>query len=151
MILLRNRNISPKPGDAFRRQEQSLRHAYAHAQSVRERFPGVEQIVVHMTFVDPKSMGVYSAQMRSFGASAKAFFELGCPRTLCLEGGFSLDRTVAEMVAAGQVEAAGTLQCSGWLDSSRSQHACCLLQLGYRVEVVYDQLPVPRAQAAKRT
>ena len=68
-------------GDSFKRQQESWRHAYAQASSLRERFPSVEQLVVEMTFIDPKGMGRYSAQMRGFSPAAKAFFAIPCPRT----------------------------------------------------------------------
>jgi hypothetical protein len=144
MILLRHRKQNP--GDSFRRQDESWRRAYAGAHSLRERFPGVEQLVAEMSFVDMKELGIYSAQMRSLSPSAKAFFAVACPRTLCLEGGFDLDAVVAKMIAGGKTSATGTLQCAGWIEPSRAQHARCLLRLSYRIRVAYlDLVPEPTA------
>lgn len=150
MILLRNRNTKLKAGDSFRRQEESWRRAYAEANSLRERFPEIEQVIADMRFTDSKAMGVYSAQRRSFSASAKAFFSIPCPRALCLEGGFHLDTVVAQMIAGGLTTAEGTLECAGWIDASRTQHARCLLRLSYQIEVEYHA-PEPVVVARRRT
>jgi hypothetical protein len=135
MILLQHRKQAP--GDAFKRQEVSWRRAYADAHSLRERFPAVEQLVAEMTFADAKALGIYSAQMRSFCPSAKAFFAIACPRTLCLEGGFDLDALIVKLIDARKTSASGTLQCAGWIEPSRSQHARCLLRLSYQIRVEY--------------
>jgi hypothetical protein len=133
-----------RPGDAFRRQQETWRRAYTEAGSLRERFPAVEQVIVEMTFTDVRKMGVYSAQMRSFSSAAKAFFSIPCPRTLCLDGGFDLDSLIVALLETRRGSAAGTLECAGWVDPARSEHAHCLLQLNYRIEVHYD-LPEPAA------
>lgn len=138
MMLLRQQDTSKKPGDSFRRQQENWRRAYAEANSLRERFPKVEEIVFEMAFTDLKGIGTYSPQMRSLSASAKAFFAIACPRTLCLDGGFDLDSVIRSMLASGGTAAGGTLECQGWLDPARPEHARCLLQMHYRLHVRYD-------------
>lgn len=128
------------PGDAFKRQEANWRRAYAETGSLRERFPGIEQLVAEIAFIDSKSMGTYSAQMHWYAGAAKAFFAFPCPRTLCLDGGFTLDTVVENMIAAGQDEATGSVECAGWIDPSRSQHAHCQLRLSYRINIRYEEL-----------
>jgi hypothetical protein len=125
------------PGDSFKRQEEAFRRAYAHAFSLRDRFPSVQQLVAEMTFIDVQDIGRYSAQLRSFSSAAKAFFTIPCPRTLCLEGGFDLDAVVAKLIASRKSMVAGTLDCAGWMGPSRSQHAHCLLRLNYKIRVEY--------------
>jgi hypothetical protein len=137
-MLLRPQDESKSSGDSFRRQQDAWRRAYAEALSLRERFPAVEEIVFEMAFTDLKSMGTYSPQMRSLSASAKAFFAIPCPRTLCLDGGFDLDSIIASMLGSGGTKAGGTLECQGWLDPARPEHARCLLQMHYRLHVRYD-------------
>jgi hypothetical protein len=104
---------------------------------MRERFVQVEQLVVDITFTDLKGTGHYSAQVRSLSRSAKAFFAFACPRTLCLAGGFDLDSIIRAMLDAERATAVGTLQCHGWVDPSRAEHARCLLQLHYRLQARY--------------
>ena len=69
------------PGDSFKRQEEAFRRAYAHAFSLKDRFPSVQQLVAEMAFIDVQDIGRYSAQLRSFSSAAKAFFTIPCPRT----------------------------------------------------------------------
>jgi len=135
---LSHHNPNAKLGDSFKRQQEAWRRAYAEALSLRERFPQVEQLVVNMTFTDVKAMGRYSEQMRSMGASAKAFFAIACPRTLCLDGGFDLDAIVLGLLAGGETASMGTLQCCGWVDPTRAEHSRCQLQMHYRIEISYE-------------
>ena len=134
---LSHHSPNAKSGDSYKRQQEAWRRAYADTLSLRERFPQVEQLAVHMTFTDAMGVGRCSAQMRSMSASAKAFFAIPCPRTLCLDGGFDLDAIVLDLIDSGAPLSAGTLQCRGWVDPKRADHARCLLQMQYRIEVLY--------------
>jgi len=150
MILsFRQPDGSGKQKDSFRRQHETWRRAYAEALSLRERFPKVEQLVLEMTFTDLTQLGTYSSQMRSFSAPAKAFFAIPCPRTLCLDGGFDLDALIATMLARGEAETAGTMECQGWTNPARPDHARCGLQMHYRVEAHYH--PVKSSPSGRRT
>jgi hypothetical protein len=135
MILLTSHRRTP--GDSFKRQQESWRHAYAQAPSMKDRFPGIELIVVQIAFTDSRDYGRYSAQMRSLSPAAKAFFAIPCPRTLCLDGGFDLDAVIAGLVTAGRMAAAGKLECVGWVDASGSKHANCGLRLSYEIRAEY--------------
>jgi len=128
------------PGDSFKRQEESWRRAYMQAPSLRDRFPGIQQLVAEMNFMDMSGMGRYSAQMRSFSPAAKAFFAIPCPRTLCLDGGFDLDAVIGRLIAARKTAVAGTLECAGWIGPSRSGHANCRLRLSYEIRAEYSAL-----------
>jgi hypothetical protein len=128
------------PGDSFRRQSESRRRAYAEARSLRERFPGVEEVVADLVFIDHKHLGVYSGQLRRSSAAAKAFFCIACPRALCLGGGFDLDPLIVEMIMTGNSAATGIVECVGWLDP-QCEHTRCLLQLSYRIDLRYVAKP----------
>lgn len=136
-----------KQENSFGQQRDEWRRAYVEAHSVRERFPSVEQLVIDMTFSDQKGIGRYSSQMRSFSASAKAFFAFACPRTLCLHGGFNLDSIIGTLVHSKQTTSVGLLECHGWVHPERTQNARCLLQMHYRLEVVYEG---PKASSSSR-
>jgi hypothetical protein len=75
--------------------------------------------------------------MRSFSASAKAFFAFACPRTLCLHGGFDFDPLIVDLIAAGDTIATGTVECRGGLGRTPSEDTRCLLQLHYRIQISY--------------
>ena len=145
MIFLRPPDGNGKQKDSFTRQREMWRRAYADAHSLRERFPKVDQIVLDIAFIDPKRLGTYSPQLHSFSASAKAFFAIACPRTLCLEGGFDLDAIVRTVLAGEARTSAGSLECQGWIDPTHPGKTHCLLQMHYRLEVRYG---TPKAGAA---
>jgi hypothetical protein len=138
MILLTSHKSNR--GDSFKRQQEGRRHAYAHAPSMRERYPEVAQLIVHLTFVDARAMGRYSPQMHSFSPAAKAFFAIPCPRTLCLAGGFDLHHVVEQMIAAKQSAALGKMVCAGSTDPSHPQRCDCALQMGYEIRAEYGAL-----------
>ena len=138
MILFRQSDGNRKQKDAFQRQHEMWRRAYAEAHSLRERFPKVDQLAFEVVFTDLKGIGSYSPQMRSFSASAKAFFAIACPRTLCLDGGFDLDPIIRTMLGSSETASIGILACQGWLDPTRTQDACCRLQMHYRLQIRYD-------------
>ena len=139
MIILRRPDASGKQKDSFRQQQETWRRAYAEANTLRERFPKVAQLMIDVGFVDPKQIGTYSAQMRGFSASAKAFFAIACPRTLCLEGGFDLDSIVAKMLHGRATTSAGSVECQGWICPTHADSARCGLQLYYRLHVRFDK------------
>ena len=137
MILSQQKEGSRQPRDSFKLQEEAWRRAYADATIMQERFPEVEQLVLDVAFTDLGRIGTYSSQMHSFSASAKAFFAVACPRTLCLHGGFDLDSTVSAMLSAKTTASTGTFECRGWVDPTCPDHARCRLQMYFRVQVRY--------------
>ncbi len=145
----------PQEG-SFEQQRETWRRAYAEAPSVRERFPKLERLTIDMTFCDVKRLGTYSPQMRGFGASAKAFFAFGCPRTLCLQGGFDLDPIIQSLFETHQAKSSGTLQCQGWLRQSHNDNTHCRLELRYSIHLQYEvsestRVSRPRACRSKRS
>ncbi len=156
MMLLWRRDGSPMPSeskkqqDSFGHQRETWRRAYAEAHSVRERFPSVEQLVLDMAFTDLTGIGRYSPQMRSFSASAKAFFAIACPRTLCLDGGFDLDSMILAMLATDRTMSSGTLECRGWVHPARPDNARCLLQMRYRLQARYAAPKASRSGQSTR-
>jgi hypothetical protein len=137
MILSQQKEGSRQPRDSFKLQEEAWRRAYADATIMQERFPEVEQIVLDVAFTDLGRIGTYSSQMHSFSASAKAFFAVACPRTLCLHGGFDLDSVVSAMLSARATASTDTLECRGWVDPTCPDHARCRLQMHFRVQARY--------------
>jgi hypothetical protein len=105
---------------------------------LHDRFPDVEQVLLDLSFTDLSKIGTYSSQLRTISAPAKAFFAVPCPRTLCLDGGFDLDAIVSAMLKAGAATSTGKLECGGWIDPSRADHARCRLQMQFLVQVRYE-------------
>lgn len=138
-----------KQESSFGQQREDWRRAYAEAHSVRERFPKVERLVIDMAFTDLKAIGSYSPQMRSFSASAKAFFAFACPRTLCLHGGFDLDSSILTLLHTSETTSIGILECPGWVHTTRTENDRCLLQMHYRLQALYES-PTP-SRSSRRT
>jgi hypothetical protein len=134
-----------KQDNSFGQQREEWRRAYAAALSLRERFPRVEQLVLDMSFTDPKAIGTYSPQMRSYSAPAKAFFAFACPRTLCVHGGFDLDPLIVTLLGSHRTSASGVLKCQGWVHPQHTESARCLLQMHYDLRAVYE---IPKATGA---
>ena len=148
MIIFSQKEGRGKQGTSFKRQHDTWLRAYTVAHSVRERFPTLQQLVVELTFIDPRSIGRYSPRLHTFSASAKAFFAIACPRTLCLGGGFDLDSIILTMLGAEATTSAGVLQCHGWIEPTRNENTRCLLQMHYRLQA--EVVVTPRLSDRRR-
>ena len=138
--------MNKQAGDSFSQQSETWRRAYAEAPSLRDRFPHIERLVIELMFDDPMRLGIYSPQMRTIGAPAKAFFAFACPRTLCLGGGFDLDPIVQSLFECDRTESSGTLECRGQLHSSHSDNARCHMKLHYTLAYAAGNRAVARLQ-----
>ena len=121
----------------YRLQADDWRRAYDRATSIRDRFPAVEELVVRVTFTDAQRFGTYSSLMHSFSPSARAFFAIACPRTLCLDGGFDLDATIVKLLRSKRPVATGTMECAGDAQRQPSGGGNCLLHMHYDLHVRY--------------
>jgi hypothetical protein len=116
-----------------------LRRAYANALTVRERFPQVEALVLNIAFSDMKGNITYASQMHTFSASAKGFFAIACPATLCLDGGFDLDAIVISMLNAERAGTTGNLKCHGWVSPTHTASARCQVHMHYELQARYEE------------
>lgn len=124
--------------DAYKRERDSRRRAYLGAPSLREQFPHVEQVVLDLTFSDPSGIGRHSPQIHTLGPAARAYFEVPCPCSACLAGGFDLTLVIANMLSRGQRTVAGKLSCNGWQDRGRACEHRCTLELRYTATASYE-------------
>jgi hypothetical protein len=129
--------MGDKLASAYKQQWESRRRAYVDTPCLRQEFPRVEQLVVHLTFVDPKGIARHSPQMHTYSPAAKAFFAVACPSSMCLHGGFELGPAIAQMLADGVEEVTGAAICPGWRGSTRSDPDRCLIEMRYRLLVSY--------------
>jgi len=136
-IRFTSRERASKQADSFKRQHELWRQAYAHAEALGVVHPNVEELLFDLTFVDPVNLGTYSPRRYSFYPSAKAFFGIACPRTLCLQGGFHLEEIVTRLLGSGKKRASGQLDCAGHLEPVDSEPRPCGLHMIYRIEVRY--------------
>ena len=91
--------MGDKQAGAYKQQRENRRRAYVDTPSLRQECPRVEQLVVQLTFADPKGIAQHSPQMHTYSPAAKAFFAIACPSSMCLHGGFDLGPAIAQMLA----------------------------------------------------
>jgi hypothetical protein len=124
--------------DAYKQERDTRRRAYMSAPSLREKFPQVEQVVLELSFTDPTGVGKHSPQVHTLGPAARAYFEVACPCSACLSGGFDLTAVIADMLSRRRRTVSGKLACPGWQDRGRVGEHRCLLELSYRASASYD-------------
>lgn len=126
-----------QPG-SYKQQRESRRRAYVDTPSLRQECPRVEQLVVHLTFVDPRGIAQHSPQMHAYSPAARAFFEVACPSSLCLHGGFDLAPVVARVLAQEAETMTGTATCPGWRGPTRTDADRCCIEMRYTLTVSYQ-------------
>lgn len=105
---------------------------------IAERFPTVKRVNFDFTFDDPdKKVQTIPPEKLFRGPEQPAFFQFSCPIKTCEEGGFDLSGPTGEMLQAGSTEAAGSLQCHGWLGARRIGPNRCFCKLTYRITAEY--------------
>jgi hypothetical protein len=77
--------------------------------------------------------------MHTFGPAATAFFEIACPSSICMAGGFDLGRVIWNLRTRGGREATGILDCMGRDTTDDRDPHYCPIQLEYRVSVSYTE------------
>ncbi len=97
--------------------------------SVAERFPGVEKILVTMTYWD---LGIKPiVRNRWFSSSSSAFFKIGCLSKDCVDGGFDMDRIITQMIRIRSRTTTGELDCEG------NDPKACPAHVAYEIAIAY--------------
>lgn len=112
----------------------------AKTSTVRDAFPDVGVIHIHLGFSEPHPPP--SPQLHSLYPAARAFFRFACPCADC-DGEFDLAPVVTELVTGGAAgkrtgrQVAGRNACQGihWRDSDHSEP--CRIELSFRVVVSF--------------
>ena len=104
---------------------------------LRDEFPRIEQLTFQLTFTDASRLSSYSAQLRTFAPAANAFFEIPCPSTVCIGGGFDLASVVWSLSSRAASETSGIVVCQGHTGTDERGPRACALQLQYHVTVTY--------------
>ena len=81
------------------------------AGSVAERFPGVEGIVISMTYNQKGTRSIL--RTLNFSPSSYAFFRVDCLSKGCVDGGFDLTQVITTMARSHREIAKGVLGCEG--------------------------------------
>jgi hypothetical protein len=126
-----------KKPDIYEQQKQRRWEAYSQAPLIKDRFPILASLSMHMTFEEPDWGGNPSPKQETFGPKSKAFFEIECPYYECISGGFNLSSAVIKLVNTRGTESSGTIICQGWQDRERINKHRCLLKMKYKITATY--------------
>lgn len=134
--------ISPrKAANPAAQRRIDLQADRAKTSSVRDAFPEVGVIHIHLGFSEPHPPP--SPQLHSMYPAASAFFRFACPCIDC-DGEFDLAAAVVELASAGAPakrtarSVTGRSHCAGvhWRDSNHSEP--CRIEMNYRVAVSFS-------------
>jgi len=112
--------------------------ALRQAPLLKEKYPQLEELTIHMSFENPDWGGDPSDQDLSFHKKSKAFFDVKCPRVECINGGFNLSDAVSELIENKNIEATGNLICQGWQDREHINKHRCLLKMSFALKAEYN-------------
>jgi len=129
--------MAKKNPDIYERQKRRFREAYNRAPLIRDRFPGLNSLVINMNFKNPDWGGDPSPREQTFNRDSKAFFNFECPHRECVSGGFDISGDVSRLVASGGNETSGTITCQGWQDKERIGKHRCSLEMNYKIIASY--------------
>lgn len=96
-----------------------------------DRFPAVSGIVIHMKYFQREMNQAVMERTVNFFPSSYAYFRMECMSKGCVEGGFDLDRTIAQMVRNRRESGEGKLVCDG--DNVYPDHS----RVDYKITISY--------------
>ncbi|OGW40993.1 MAG: hypothetical protein A2010_16020 [Nitrospirae bacterium GWD2_57_9] len=98
---------------------------------VSERFPGVSEIVLHLTYYQRGPHPVLMVRTMNFSPTDYAYFHMDCMREECKNGGFDLTSVVTGLVKARKKTVKGKICCDGKSPSLAPNHA----SIAYEVSI----------------
>lgn len=102
---------------------------------VSERFPEVNGIVIHMTYLIKGLNPVLMLRTVNVFPTSYAYFNMDCMIKGCIDGGFDLTPVITDMVKKHQKLKKGNLVCSGKNADLASDHA----NIDYEVTIEFNK------------
>jgi hypothetical protein len=90
---------------------------------IADRFPGVSQIILRMTYYQRGIRPVLMVRTMNFSPNDYAYFHMECMREECSNGGFDLTSVVTDMVRDRKKTVKGKLLCDGKSEKLAPHHA----------------------------
>ncbi|MBS1243028.1 MAG: hypothetical protein H6R44_783 [Nitrospirae bacterium] len=118
---------------SYREQLEVKKNIMLAAGLVSERFPGVANIELRMTYYQKTADPVLMKRTVSFCPTNYAFFRLECMREECTNGGFDLAPVVASLVKNRKPSVKGNINCHGKTESLGHGHA----SIAYEINIQY--------------
>jgi hypothetical protein len=94
------------------RQEQLKKKKLA-AGLVADRFPGISEIVLRLTYYQRGQQPVLMVRTLNYLPTDYAYFHMDCVREECTNGGFDLTKVVAGLVKNRKKTVKGRICCDG--------------------------------------
>ena len=120
---------------SYREQLEVKKNIMLAAGLVSERFPGVTNIELRMTYYQKTADPVLMKRTLTFGPANYAFFRLDCMREGCSNGGFNLAPVVASLVKDRKPSVKGSINCRGKAESLGHGHA----SIAYEINIHYSK------------
>jgi hypothetical protein len=100
-----------------------------------ERFPGVSDIVVRMTYYQNAINSILMVRTINFWPSQYAYFNMDCMIKGCVDGGFDLTSVITDMIKSRKTSEKGKLVCNGKIETLACDHA----SIAYHITVRYTK------------
>ena len=120
---------------SYREQLEVKKNILMAAGLVSERFPGVTNIELRMTYYQKTADPVLMKRTITFCPTNYAFFRLDCMRDGCANGGFNLAPVVASLVKDRKPSIKGSINCRGKAESLGHGHA----SISYEINIHYSK------------
>jgi hypothetical protein len=120
---------------SYREQQEAKKNVLIAAGLVSERFPGVSNIELHMTYYQKTADPVLMKRTVSFCPTNYAFFRMDCMRDECTNGGFDLAPVVASQVKNRKPTVKGNINCHGKTENLGHGHA----SIAYEINIRYSR------------
>jgi hypothetical protein len=125
------RSSPPRGSSGFQDRAERLRSGRAAARSLREGFPAVTRVTVHLQFQADEAQS-HADQSFVFYPGARAYFGFSCPYGDC-DGIFDLTAAANSTLQQQVPRATGILECRGSRSRHRQPGQLCGLHLIYTV------------------
>jgi hypothetical protein len=112
------------------RQEQLKKKKLA-AGLVADRFPGISEIVLRLTYYQRGQHPVLMVRTLNFTPADYAYFRMDCVREECTNGGFDLTPVIAGLIKDRKKTVKGRILCDGKSEAVVPGHA----SIGYEVSI----------------
>jgi len=103
---------------------------------VSERYPGVSNIELRMTYYQRTVDPILMKRTVSFTPTTYACFRMDCMRDECSNGGFDLTPVIASLVKNRKTSVKGNIACQGKTENLGHNHA----SIAYEVSVEYSKI-----------
>ncbi|MEW6570632.1 MAG: hypothetical protein AB1390_05600 [Nitrospirota bacterium] len=80
---------------------------------ISERFPGVSSITIKIKNFHGDEHPIIVLRTFKFLPDSYAYFNIGCLRKSCIDGGFNLSHIITKMISSHKYSKSGELSCCG--------------------------------------